>query len=346
MSEGFQALRAAACRRCVAARRAWAIVSSVSNRTDFEIYNKPTFAYREETFAILALNAWELLLKAKLLEVHGNKLKCLHIYSTRELAPGRMSKKEYAKRNRTRNKMTASLDECVVRLEKAGTVVPEPVKKNLAALTEIRDNAIHFINASPQVAKQVMEVGTACLCNFIELGKQWLNLDLSGYSLYLMPIGFLPSGEAAAAITLSNQEQRVVNYLATLMREGHDREVQDYHVSLNVSISFKRTPPAAANAIIVSNNPNDPNAVVVNVTEEDIRRQYPWDYRTLTEKLENRYLDFKTNNKYHELRKKLATNPQYMRSRYLDPGNTKSSRKDFYNPNIVAEFDKSYTLRR
>jgi hypothetical protein len=69
-----------------------------------EIYNKPTFAYREETFAILALNAWELLLKAKLLEVNGNKLKCLHIYAKRELAPGRLSKKEYAKRNRTGKK--------------------------------------------------------------------------------------------------------------------------------------------------------------------------------------------------------------------------------------------------
>ena len=30
-----------------------------------EAYNKPDFKYREETFSILALNAWELLLKAK-----------------------------------------------------------------------------------------------------------------------------------------------------------------------------------------------------------------------------------------------------------------------------------------
>lgn len=29
-----------------------------------EIYNKPNFNYREETFAVLAINAWELLLKA------------------------------------------------------------------------------------------------------------------------------------------------------------------------------------------------------------------------------------------------------------------------------------------
>ena len=32
-----------------------------------EVYNKPGFAYREETFAILMLNAWELLLKARIL---------------------------------------------------------------------------------------------------------------------------------------------------------------------------------------------------------------------------------------------------------------------------------------
>jgi Protein of unknown function (DUF3644) len=311
-----------------------------------EIYNKPTFAYREETFAILALNAWELLLKAKLLVLKGNKPSCLFVYYRKSTGDGQQSKKLYVKKNRTGNPMSVGIDACIVRLEKEGIAVADPIKRNLEALAEIRDNAVHYVNASPQLSKQVMEIGTACLRNFVELGKQWLDLDLSGYSLYLMPIGFLPSGEAATAITLSNQEQRVVNYLATLMRQGHDKEVQDYHVSLDVNISFKRTTAAAANAIIVANDPKDPNAIHVNLSEEDIRKQYPWDYGELTEKLQNRYRDFKTNPKYHDLRKKLATNPQYMKSRYLDPGNPKSSRKDFYNPNIVKEFDKSYTLRK
>jgi hypothetical protein len=310
-----------------------------------EIYNKPAFAYREETFAILALNAWELLLKAKLLKIKGNKLRCLHIYSTREIAPGGQSRKLYAKRNRTGNKMTVGIDACITRLEDEKVAVPEAVKKNLAALTEVRDNAIHFINASPQLSKQVLEIGTACLRNFIELGKQWLNLDLSSYSLYLMPIGFLPSAEATA-IALSQDEQKVVNYLATLMKEGHEGDVHDYHVSLDVNISFKRTSAAAANAIIVANDPNDPNAVHVNLTEEDIRNQYPWDYGDLTEKLKNRYIDFKANPKYHDLRKKLVANPQYRKTRYLDPANTGGQRKDFYNPNIVAEFDKAYTRKK
>ena len=34
-----------------------------------EIYNKPDFKYREESFVILVVNAWELLLKAKILKL-------------------------------------------------------------------------------------------------------------------------------------------------------------------------------------------------------------------------------------------------------------------------------------
>jgi len=32
-----------------------------------EVYNKPSFAYREESFSLLATNAWELLLKVRIL---------------------------------------------------------------------------------------------------------------------------------------------------------------------------------------------------------------------------------------------------------------------------------------
>src|ERR1700730_17412047 len=109
-----------------------ALISSI------EIYNKPAFAYREETFAILALNAWELLLKAKLLEIKNNNLRCLHTYSTRELAPGVQSRKLYVKRNRTGNKMTVGIEACIVRLENEKVAVPVAVKKNLVALSEVR----------------------------------------------------------------------------------------------------------------------------------------------------------------------------------------------------------------
>jgi Protein of unknown function (DUF3644) len=116
-----------------------------------ETYNKPTFAYREETVAILALNAWELLLKAKLLEIKENKPSCLYIYYRKSVGEDELSKKLYVKKNRTGNKMTIGIDGCISRLEKEGISVAEPIKKNLEALSEIRDNAMHYINASPQL---------------------------------------------------------------------------------------------------------------------------------------------------------------------------------------------------
>lgn len=308
-----------------------------------EIYNKPTFAYREETFAILALNAWELLLKAKLLSVNNNDPRCLYVHYFPRTKSGQPSKKQHAKRNRSQNIMTIGIDSCIVELEKKGTSVPAPVRKNLEALTEIRDNAVHYLNASPLLAKQVLEIGTAALRNFIELGKLWLDLDLTSYSLYLMPIGFLPTPDTVTGITLSIDERNLVNYLATLMKESQKDAAQDFHVSLDVNISFKRTSTAAATAVILSNSPD---AVPVAISEEDVRKAYPWDYAELTEKLKKRYLDFKENDKYHTLRKKLAADPQYKKTRFLDPGNPKSARKDFYNPNIMSQFDKVYTLKK
>ncbi len=44
-----------------------------------DVYNKPDFRYRAESFVILALNAWELLLKAKWLSLHNNRLSSLYI---------------------------------------------------------------------------------------------------------------------------------------------------------------------------------------------------------------------------------------------------------------------------
>ena len=52
-----------------------------------ELHNKPDFRYHEEAFTNLAPNAWELLLKAKLLADSNNRLQCLTFYQT----PGRQN---------------------------------------------------------------------------------------------------------------------------------------------------------------------------------------------------------------------------------------------------------------
>jgi hypothetical protein len=49
--------------------------------SSIEIYNKPDFKYREQVFVILNVNAWELLLKAKILKDSNDDLTSLYIPS-------------------------------------------------------------------------------------------------------------------------------------------------------------------------------------------------------------------------------------------------------------------------
>ena len=70
-----------------------------------EVYNKPTFAYREETFSILAINAWELLLKARILSENENQLRSIYVLEHKQKADGSKSARMYPKVNRAGNRV-------------------------------------------------------------------------------------------------------------------------------------------------------------------------------------------------------------------------------------------------
>lgn len=74
-----------------------------------EIYNKPEFRYREEAFSILMLNAWELLLKARILKENKNKLRSIEVWSPRIKKDGGKSKLKQAVRSRSGNTRTIGL---------------------------------------------------------------------------------------------------------------------------------------------------------------------------------------------------------------------------------------------
>src|SRR5690606_33272697 len=79
-----------------------------------EIYNKPNFSYREESFAILAVNSLELLFKAQLLRACRYKLQYLYVMEpvlTKNKIPHKSRKKP--KLSRSGNPQTINLMECV-----------------------------------------------------------------------------------------------------------------------------------------------------------------------------------------------------------------------------------------
>ena len=305
-----------------------------------EVYNKPSFSYREEAFSILAVNAWELLLKARILQLDGNRISAIIEYERRKKADGKLSDKLYRKKNRAGNHSSIGLFKAYSKLvNEYGDSIESIVLKNLEIITEIRDNAIHFLNKDFELKKKVHEIGTANLKNYLHLVRQWFGVDLSQYQLFLMPVAFLQNITSAKGVNINSAERNLLSYVNYIEKSVDDDVSNDFNLSLDIDIKVRRVSEKEEMTVRQS---NDPDAIKIYLSEEDIREKYPWDYKILTTRLRKRYPNFVVNQMYHKIRKSLEKLKKYCNPRYLDPGNPKSSKKNFYNSNILKEFDKHY----
>jgi hypothetical protein len=170
----------------------------------------------------------------------------------------------------------------------------------------------------------------------------WFGRDLSQYQVFLMPIAFLHGIAPGQAVVANTEERRVLEYVRSLENGLDDRPTNDFNLAINVDIRVRRVADAEATKVVLS---NAPDAVPVALREEDIRERYPWDYAILTRQLRSRYADFIENNDYHQQRRALEGDECFCRPRFLDPGNPRSAKKNFYSPNVLREFDKHYQRR-
>ena len=304
-----------------------------------EIYNKPGFAYREETFAILALNAWELLLKAKVLKDAKNSVASLRVYESRKTKSGAFSKKLYVRYNRANNPHSISLHKCIEKLDPTPAKLPPEVKANLEALTAIRDNSVHYITASAILARQTQELAAASVRNFVLLAQNWFQYDFSDELSLVLPLSFVSHAQEYGAVVTAIDESRLIDHLRSLAQEV---EAGDgvYAVAVRLHLKLEKSSLANASKVQVT---KDESAVKVQLSEQDIREKYPWDHKELCGRLRARYSDFKQNKAFNAIRLPLLKNDKFAMSRYLDPGNPRSQKKDFYNANVLQIFDQSYT---
>ena len=307
-----------------------------------EIYNKPDFKYREETFSVLCINSWELLLKAKVLNLASNKVASLYAMEYRTLKNGKKSTVKRPKTNRSGNPLSINLFEAYrITTEDYGVKINKAVYDNLVALTEIRDNSIHFVNDDLLLSLKIQELGSASLQNYLHLVSRWFGDVLSGYNFYLMPLSFFRNFNEAPGVSLNSNERKVLEYIKK-SEEGYDssEDVGDYNLTLRIDVKFQKVKSTSGLPVQVT---NDPSTTAVYLSEEDFADKYPWDYDILSTRLSKRYSDFKRNEKYHRIRKELEGDKKFAYERLLNPKNPNGGKKTFYNPNIQKEFDKHYT---
>lgn len=293
-----------------------------------EVYNKPDFKYREESFCILMVNAWELLVKAKILRNNGEKEDSIH----KKDSEGRVEVSKW-----TGNPRTISIGEGLNTLS-----LDQVLLDHLFALVEFRDNAVHMLNDSPMLKLKVQEVGTASLRNYLELSKEWFNVDLSRYNFYLMPMSFFHPHELQSYSINSEaeQHQNLLRFIGKKEQEHLEEADSRFSISLELKTDFVKGKMRYA--------PDDPNALPVKYDSfKAFRKKYKWRYtEELLPALKKKFSDFKPDKKFYDLKRQLQTDARYAAERSLDEDNPKSQKKWFYCPDILKEFEKHYTRRK
>ena len=304
-----------------------------------EIYNKPDFPYRAESFAILATNSWELLLKARWLSLHHNKVNSLYIYERRTNRDGKRSKRKYIRTNRTDTPHTYGLDYLAKQLVNLNDLNSK-VLDNLEAMIDVRDSVTHFYNPSRVLQIRLYQFSASCVKNFATVIRNWFGHELTELDLHLMPLSFMEIPSNVEGFLLNADERNFLSYLDRYSSNDSDPD-SPYSVAIDVDIRFTRSNSIEALLARITTNPA---ATEIRLTEEQIRERYPWSYAILTSECKTRYRDFKVNQNYHKIRRKLEPNSRFAFVRFLDPEITNGTRKVFYNPAIVNELDRHYNL--
>lgn len=306
-----------------------------------EIYNKPDFKYREESFSILMVNAWELLLKARILQLNKNKLESIYIVDpNKKRKDGKDFKKPKFRTSRSGNYLTIDVTNAMKELN-----LPERLKENLGLLIEIRDNAIHFMNDSKLFEKKFLEIGTSSLKSYVNMVNKWFDYDLSQYNFYLMPISFFHNHEMQSfSINKEDkQHQNLLKFIATKEKSFPSDETQEHNISLILETKWVKS-KSVDTLTSFKYDPNDPNAISYKVdSEEEFRNKYPWNWTDhLMPQLRKRYTNLKFDQKFNRLKSKLTKDEKLSKERPLDWNKPSGTKKRFYSPNILKEFDKHY----
>lgn len=296
------------------------------------VYNLPNLPYRVESFTILAINAWELLLKAKWLADHGNQLNSLYIQ--------RSEAKKGVRYVRTRSgtPKTHSL-EWLARTMVEQKTLDGAIERNIEALAALRDGAVHFYHHDSVLVEQAQEFGVACINNFVNIVWDWFQRDLSGFYIYPIPLSFDDPKRSLTRVKISKDEEKFLQYLEGL-KSGYEDETAPYSIAVSIELRFVRSCSSSAPAVRLS---NAPDAVKIGLSDEEMRRRYPWNYKELTKQCKDRYVDFKVNEQYHSIRKCFESNQRYTYVRYLDSNNPNSQKQKFYSQAILYELDKYYS---
>lgn len=213
-----------------------------------EVYNRPTLRNRVESFAILIVNAWELLLKAELVE-HNGENAVYYPESNRSLSLRDVLKRAFADN--------------------------DPVRMNLEQVESIRDDAIHLL--IPELQPHFARLFQASVLNFVEraLAKTGRH-PLDGESPGLLSLVLDGPPVDLAVIRTEYGEttaQRVERFVHEFERQERDVANQSFAVSVEYKLVL--TKHAGEADLALTTGPQGTHTALVVHQPKDIEVLFP-----------------------------------------------------------------------
>ncbi|MCY3902932.1 MAG: DUF3644 domain-containing protein [Caldilineaceae bacterium] len=156
-----------------------------ANVLALETINRLTIQYRLETFCFLFCNAWELLLKAKLIEQGGDDESIYH------------------NPRKGKRKRSISLQDC---LKKVFPSSKHPIRRNIERIEELRNECVHLvIDTIPADLSRLFQAG---VINYHQKLSAWFGESLSDrYPVGMMSIVYDGSPRQSGIESIRLQQQ-------------------------------------------------------------------------------------------------------------------------------------------
>lgn len=312
-----------------------------------ENFNKPAAAYRGETFALLALNSWELILKARVLQKNSNKLSSIYVFEKKKKKVGEgKTNIDVIAKNRTGLPLTISPNKAISILQSMGSLIHPSIVSNIDALLEIRDSSAHFLISSQQMELLITEISAACVSNFVAACKEWFKKDCSHELSILLPLGFFNGSQDVPIGSTNPKEKSLIARISQLQEEAEKKAItlsSGTNYAFTLKIEFKMITngknPSAPN--IVRAKPGTPDATVIEQKLEDRLIKHSWRYHDLVNAILAKRL-IKRDKKFLAAMTKLKNNNQMVLHNFLDPIKKTGQRCSFYSPNALDAFFAIY----
>ena len=290
-----------------------------------EIYNKPTVEYREQSLSLLLTNAWEILLKARLVQLAGGKIQAIYERESRS--------RRYKRDRETDEPLSIGLKVALGRVP-----LPNEVKANVKGLIEIRNRAAHLGMLSAEARQRILYFGTASVHNFIRLSTKWFGEVIE--APYLLPVGF--AGHAATVKETYPKRQRdLIKALDGLVDSGSTAN-SDYSVVIHVDVNLNRGFSGGGNIGLT----DDPAAPTVRISDDEALAHYPSTYADVLAACKERYANFVQNRQFVQRMKLVKADPKCAHERKLNPNSDKTSTQFFYQlVTTLTKLDSYYHKR-